>query len=135
MIMPKFSLILLLLLISPLAAPHRAPAQRARPVRDPFRPLVSAPRPGQVAMPRPAGKAGLRWQSLQIQGIALGSGQAAVALAANGHGVSYLLRPGDRLFNAVVARISLRGLWLRKLQPAGPRGTPRGKLMLLPMRK
>ncbi len=111
--------------------------QHLRLSRDPFRPLVSHPHAGPGAAPvvrRPPGKAGLRWQSLQIQGIALGGRNAAVALAATGQGMSYLLRPGDRLFNALIVRISLRGIWLEELAPAGPRGRPHGKLRLLPMR-
>ncbi len=132
--MAKLSALLLFSLLLPAATP---PGQHLRLIRDPFRPLVNAPKGGAPrvsAAPLPAGKAGVRWQTLQIQGIVLGGDRAAVALASDAGGVSFLLRPGDRLYDALIVRISLRGLWLEKLVPAGPHGKPRGGLMLLPMR-
>ena len=132
--MSRWGVLLLLPFLWP-AMPVSKP-KSLRLGRDPFRPLVRRPRqgPGGAAVVRPTGKAGVRWQTLQIQGIALGGQEAAVALATAPGGISYLLRPGDRLFNALVVRITLRGIWLEKLVPSGPHGRPQGQLRLLPMR-
>ncbi len=78
--------------------------------RDPFAPI----QPPKSTLP--SGRAGLLLSDLHIIGVAVGGPLGPVALvsdSAAGIGASqiYFLRPGDRIYDALILRISPQGVW------------------------
>lgn len=74
--------------------------------RDPFRSLLTIPERQQIVGPRPEGIPGLLIDEVEVTGIYVTSkGPVAQVQAAN-KPKSFLLRPGDQLYDGDVVRIS-----------------------------
>ncbi len=100
--------------------------------RDPFRALLAAPGVNSGPMqPTIPGRAGLLWMDLAVEGVV--TGPHSLALVAAPDHRTYLLVPGARIYNAMVFRISSRGIWFETLQKPGPAGSLSGRLVFKPL--
>jgi Pilus assembly protein, PilP len=82
--------------------------------RDPFTPLIDAPRPGGGSGDHlPPGKAGLVIATVRIDGT-VKSGNGMIAVLENPEQRVYFVREGDHLYDGDVQRISLDGITFKE---------------------
>lgn len=74
--------------------------------RDPFQSLVESRDPEQRAQERPSGPAGLLIDEIEIQGIFLLQDGPVVQVESASEETSFLLRPGDQLWDGELVRIT-----------------------------
>jgi type IV pilus assembly protein PilP len=88
------------------ASPDAAPTYSYDPAgrRDPFVSLLARPADLRTSGTRPQGRSGLLVDDLRIRGIVQNQG-VYVAMVQAPDGKTYLLRSGDRIFDAAVTRI------------------------------
>lgn len=102
-------------------APHALPQLPSAPnvparhdwARDPFTSLEVRPAPPGAVESRPPGKRGLGVHEIVVRAVALGGPNGPAALVAAPDGRTYLLRPGDQLYDASVLALDANGIWFR----------------------
>lgn len=93
-------------------------------MRDPFRPpepprRAGAASPAEDSGPRPPGIGGLMAAQIKLQGIVEEeTSHSNIAMVTAGSKLAYFLRENDRLYDAVVSRITADAVYLH---PAAPR--------------
>lgn len=75
--------------------------------RDPFRSLLQESRPGDIEEERPEGIAGLLIDELELEGVFFTEEGPIAQVQTASSETSYLLRPGDQLWDGDVVSISL----------------------------
>lgn len=75
--------------------------------RDPFRSLLRRSEPEGVAQVRPEGIAGLLISDLRLEGVFLTAAGPVAQVEAASDQISYLLRPGDELWDGDVVNVTI----------------------------
>jgi hypothetical protein len=75
--------------------------------RDPFRSLLRRSDPEEVASARPEGIAGLLIDDLRLEGVFVTPAGPAAQVQAASDQISYLLRPGDQLWDGDVVDVTV----------------------------